>query len=268
MASIHCETSDGVTIVTLANDGKRNAITAEMWRQLPPLLSALGSDHAVRMLVLRGAGTDFSAGVDISEVEQVMFGKDRAGGALLTEAEDALAEFPKPTLAAIDGYCVGGGWELAAACDIRVASTRALFGVTPARLGILYPLSGLRRLVQITGPGPARHLLLTGELVDADTAARWGMITRVIDTDNFWTEIAALTAAITSRSLLSQAASSELIDLISADDPTLQDRAAHWDSIAAHSDESRIGIDAFFVRTPPHFTWTIETGNPRRPTSS
>lgn len=164
---------------------------------------------------------------------------------------------------AIDGYCVGGGWQLAAACHIRVASSRALFGVTPARLGILYPLSGLRRLVHLTGPGPARYLLLAGNLVDADTATRWGMISQVIDTEDFWDAVDGLSATITSRSLLSQRASNDLIDHIISTDTHTRDRDTYWNAVAASSRESRIGIEAFFARASPHFTWIDETETPQ-----
>src|SRR5690606_38205333 len=105
---------------------------------------------------------------------------------VMTEAENALAGFPKPTIAAIDGYCVGGGWELAGACDLRICSDRSTFGITPSRLGIVYPRSGLERVVAIAGPAVAKHLLFTGELVTAEVALGWGLVTKMLPAYAFW----------------------------------------------------------------------------------
>jgi enoyl-CoA hydratase/carnithine racemase len=226
-----------------------------MWDSFAPLLAELAVDDAVAVLVVRGAGTDFSAGADINDLEQILRDPQAGDGGHVTAGESALAAFPKPTIAAIDGFCVGGGWELAGACDIRLASERSTFGVTPARLGILYPLTGVTRLVQLVGPGVAKHLILSGELVDAATAERWGMVSRLLPVTGFWNAIAAFVDTLVSRSRLTQRASKELIDLIAAGDPALADRAGFWDAEVATSEEARIGAAAFLARTPPQFSW-------------
>ena len=131
------DVTDSVATVVVHHPGKRNAMTAAMWRSLPPLLDTLAADPAVRALVLTGEGGTFCAGADISTLRESA--SEAQGLAVL--AEEALAAFPKPTLAAIRGHCVGGGAQLAAACDLRFAEEGALFGVTPAKLGIVYPAS-------------------------------------------------------------------------------------------------------------------------------
>ena len=127
--------------------------------------------------------------------------------------------------------------------------------MTPARLGILYPLSGVQRLVQLVGPAVAKHLILSGELVDAETAARWGMVSRLLPAEGFWEAIDAFVQTVVGRSRLTQQASKELIDLIASDDHRVTERAAFWDAEVAASDEAAIGAAAFLAREAPAFGW-------------
>ena len=265
MAQLRVEVAGAVATLTIENAGKRNALTGAMWDSFAPLLAELASDDEVAALIVRGEGDDFSAGADITDLQQILRDPAAGDGGHVTAGETALATFPKPTIAAIDGYCVGGGWELAGACDIRLASDRSTFGVTPARLGILYPLSGVTRLVQLAGPAAAKHLILSGELVDAATAARWGMVSRLLPAEGFWEGIAAFVGTLVSRSRLTQQASKELIDLIAAGDPAasrLAERAAFWNAEVASSDEARIGAAAFLARETPLFGWRTAASSP------
>jgi enoyl-CoA hydratase/carnithine racemase len=258
MAELHVDIAGAIATLTIDNPCKRNAVTGAMWDSFAPLLAELARDDEVAALVVRGAGRDFSAGADISDLDQILRDPAAGDGGHVTAGETALAGFPKPTIAAIDGFCVGGGWELAGACDIRIASDRSTFGITPARLGILYPLSGVTRLVQLVGPAVAKHLILSGELVDAATAARWGMVSRLLPAEGFWDAVAAFVATLVTRSRLTQQASKELIDLISAGDSAasrLAERAAFWEGQVAASDEAHIGAAAFLTKTAPAFPW-------------
>ena len=255
MPQLRVAVAGPVATLTIDNAGKRNALTGAMWDAFAPLLAELAADTDVAALIVRGAGSDFSAGADITDLEQILRDPSAGDGGHVTAGEAALASFPKPTIAAIDGFCVGGGWELAGACDIRIASDRSTFGVTPARLGILYPLSGVTRLVQIAGPAVAKHLILSGELVDAATAERWGMVSRLLPAEGFWDGVAAFVSTLVTRSRLTQQASKELIDLIADRDPALADRAAFWDAEVAASDEARVGAAAFLARQSPRFPW-------------
>ncbi|MEO6115117.1 MAG: enoyl-CoA hydratase/isomerase family protein [Pseudolysinimonas sp.] len=255
MPELRVDVAGAVATLTIDNAGRRNALSGVMWDSFAPLLAPLAVDPAVAVLVVRGAGEDFSAGADIRDLDQILRDPGAGDGGHVTAGENALAAFPKPTIAAIDGYCVGGGWELAGACDIRLASERSTFGVTPARLGILYPLTGMTRLVQLAGPAAAKHLILSGELVDAATAARWGMVSRLLPVSGFWQSISAFVDTLVTRSRLTQQASKELIDLIATGDPALADRAAFWDSQVAASDEAGVGAAAFLAREAPQFPW-------------
>ncbi|MFF0739852.1 enoyl-CoA hydratase/isomerase family protein [Streptomyces sp. NPDC004111] len=239
---------DSVATVVLANPAKRNAMTAGMWRALPGLLAALADDPGVRALVLTGEGDTFCAGVDISTLR----GPGDAGGTpqeLAVVAEEALAAFPKPTLAAVRGYCVGGGNQLAAACDLRFAEEGALFGVTPAKLGIVYPSSSTRRLAALVGPSAAKYLLFSGELVDTARALRTGLVDEVLAVGQLDKRVAEFTRVLVGRSGLTQAAAKEFVD-------GRTDRDAYWEEQMAGSGDTAEGVAAFLERRAPRFGWT------------
>jgi enoyl-CoA hydratase/carnithine racemase len=222
--------AEGVATVVIRHPAKRNAMTAGMWEALPPLLDALAADPAVRVLVLTGDGGTFCAGADISTLR----GSPEKAQALAVRAEDALAAFPKPTLAAVRGHCVGGGAQLAAACDLRLAEEGALFGVTPARLGIVYPASSTRRLVSLVGPGTAKYLLFSGELIDAERALRTGLLDEVLPEGELGKRVTELTRVLASRSQLTQAAAKEFAN-------GRTDRDAYWAEQARGSGGGRGG---------------------------
>lgn len=259
MASLSVEQSGVVATLVIENAGTRNALSAELWQQFDSLLSGLAADASVKVLIVRGAGEDFSAGADIRELDRILHAPTGHDGGYLTQAENALARFPKPTIAAIDGYCVGGGWQLAAACDIRVASTRATFGVTPSRIGIVYPLSGIERLVSIAGPAVAKYLLFSGDLVSAATAERWGMVTSVVEATELWSEAASLAHRLAARSQLSIHAMKQIVDAVESTADASNGHAAsvneHWQGEVVESDDPAIGAAAFAAKQPPQFTW-------------
>lgn len=240
--------TDRVATVVIRHPAKRNAMTAAMWRALPPLLADLAVDPGVRALVLTGEGATFCAGADISTLR----GSSAEAQGLAVAAEEALAAFPKPTLAAIRGHCVGGGAQLAAACDLRLAEEGALFGVTPARLGIVYPASSTRRLVSLVGPATAKYLLFSAELIDTSRALRTGLVDEVLPVGDLDKRITSLTATLTTRSQLTQAAAKEY-----ADGHT--DRDTHWTSQALASTDTEEGVTAFLERRAPRFTWSVPT---------
>jgi len=237
--------ADSVATVVIHHPEKRNAMTAAMWRSLPPLLDTLAADPDVRALVLTGAGGTFCAGADISTLRE---SPEEAQG-LAVAAEEALAAFPKPTLAAIRGHCVGGGAQLAAACDLRFAEEGALFGVTPAKLGIVYPASSTRRLVALVGPSAAKYLLFSGELIDGGRALRTGLVDEVLPEGELDKRVAEFTRILVSRSQLTQAAAKEFAD-------GLTDRDGHWVEQARGSGDTAEGVAAFLERRQPRFTWT------------
>ncbi|MFD8147406.1 enoyl-CoA hydratase/isomerase family protein [Streptomyces sp. NPDC059708] len=242
-ATLRTSVSDGIATVTVSHPAKRNAMTAAMWRALPELLPPLAADPAVRVLVLTGAGATFCAGADISSLKG-----DEDPQALAVAAEEALAAFPKPTVAAIRGFCVGGGSQLAAACDLRFAEEGARFGVTPAKLGIVYPASSTRRLASLVGPAWAKYLLFSAELIEADTALRAGFLNELLPAGGLDGRVAEFARILATRSRLTQAAAKEFAD-------GRTDRDAYWSGQAAASGDTAEGVAAFLERRQPDFSW-------------
>ncbi|MCB5181908.1 enoyl-CoA hydratase/isomerase family protein [Streptomyces antimicrobicus] len=240
--------TDGVATIVISHPAKRNAMTAAMWRALPGLLDGLAADPQVRVVVLTGAGATFCAGADISSLTG-----DEDPQRLAVAAEEALAAFPKPTLAAVRGYCVGGGSQLAAACDLRFAEEGASFGVTPAKLGIVYPASSTRRLASLIGPAAAKYLLFSAELIDAERALRVGLVDELLPAGALAARVEAFTRILTARSQLTQAAAKEFAN-------GRTDRDGYWSEQARGSGDTAEGVTAFLERRTPRFGWTVPTG--------
>lgn len=182
--SLHLETTGHVAHIVIDRAAKRNAFTQAMWEALPGLVEAALADPAVRVIVLRAAEAGaFSAGADIAE-----FGEGSrdpawraANQAAIVRAQTKLSRAPKPTIAFVEGDCVGGGCGLAIACDLRVATANARFGITPAKLGLVYSLHDTKLLVDLVGPSQAKRILFTAQLLDAEEALRIGLIDMVGD---------------------------------------------------------------------------------------
>lgn len=241
------DVTDGIATITISNPRKRNAMTPGMWRQLPPLLDRFAADPTVRVLVLTGHGATFCSGADIGSLTH---GSDESKG-LAVAAEETLAVFPKPTLAAVRGHCVGGGCQLAVACDLRFAADGASFGVTPAKLGIVYAASSTERLVRLVGPATAKYLLFSAELIDTARALRTGLIDEAWPTDALDSRVAEFASVLSSRSQLTQAAVKEF-----AAGPATAARVAHWDRQARGCGDPAEGVAAFLERRPPRFFWS------------
>ena len=164
---------------------KRNALDMAMWEAIPPLLDRAVQDDTVRLLVVRAAEPGpFSAGADIAEL---LDNKDDSGWRAANQGaigrvQHILARLPLPTMAFVEGDCVGGGCGIALACDMRVATSSARFGITPAKLGLVYPLHDVKLLTDLVGPGQARRILFTGDLVAAQEALRIGLVEILADT--------------------------------------------------------------------------------------
>ena len=164
---------------------KRNAFTQVMWEALPVLLDEAMADDAVKVVILQSATTGvFCAGADIAEFGAGALDPEwrERNQQAISRAQIELTRAEKPVIAAIDGDCVGGGCGLSIACDMRVASPRARFGITPAKLGLVYSLHDTKLLVDLVGPAQAKRILFTAQLLPADEAQRIGLI-EILDTD-------------------------------------------------------------------------------------
>ncbi|HEY5896036.1 MAG TPA: enoyl-CoA hydratase [Burkholderiales bacterium] len=181
--SLVVEKRGAVGWVIFDQPAKRNAINDAMWRGIPPAMEKLGGDAEVRCIVFRGSGTEaFAAGADISEFDKV-----RAGHGAVAQYDDLLdrvlhsiQDSPKPTAAMIYGFCMGGGLEIALACDLRYCGTSAQFGVPAAKLGLAYNVEGHKRLLETVGHAYAREIMFLGRRYGAEDAARMGLVHRVL----------------------------------------------------------------------------------------
>jgi enoyl-CoA hydratase/carnithine racemase len=248
-APLRCDVAEGVGTITIDRPDKRNAMSAAMWRELPVLLERLAADPAVRVVVLTGAGGHFCAGADIGELADI------TAGDLATAAEEALAFFPKPTIAAVRGFAVGGGCQLAAACDLRFAADDARFGITPAKIGIVYPGETTGRLVQLVGPASAKYLLFSGELVDAAHALRIGLLDEVLPAADLDERVAGFARILASRSQLTQQGAKAIVNAAAAGALT-PELIEDWDRESRKGVDSAEGVAAFLERRAPRFTWT------------
>ena len=210
-------------------------------------------------LVVTGAGPSFCAGADISELlggtDPVDPMADLRRDNLAAQA--ALRAFPKPTVALIRGHCIGGGVEIAAACDLRFTDPTGVFGLPPAKVGIVYPPASIQALIDLVGPATAKYLLLSGELIDADAALRTGLVDRLVASAQLDAEVFRFAEVLASRSALTQRSVKEVVAALTAgrtDDA--EARAATWYRETITHGELAEGVAAFTERRPPRFGWT------------
>jgi enoyl-CoA hydratase/carnithine racemase len=250
-------TRDGaVATIWLNRPQKRNAMTYSMWVRLGELAVALGADPEVRVVVLRGSGEQFCAGADITELNIVRPPDERSFSQVNLDAEAALATLPKPTIAFISGDCIGGGCAMAIDCDMRIATSDARFGITPAKLGIVYPSASLERVTNLLGPSATKRLLFTGDLIDAEEARRVGLVDEVLDAASASGRLATLTGVLASRSLLTQAATKSMVAGVMTHGRVTDELRQRWIEVASRATDSAEGIAAFVDRRPAKFTWS------------
>jgi enoyl-CoA hydratase/carnithine racemase len=167
--------------IVLNQPEKRNALSQDMWAAIPGIISNAVANENVKVIILHGGTSGaFAAGADISEFSTVYSTQEaaRQSGEIIASALSAIETCEKPVIAAIEGACVGGGVSLAMAADLRIASTGALFGVTPGKLGLVYPAADTRRLIEAIGLAATKDLLYTGRLIKSDEAVRIRLIER------------------------------------------------------------------------------------------
>lgn len=246
---------DGIATLSIDNPARRNALDLEMWQAIPPIMAGLAADERVRVLVVRGAGGGpFASGADIAEFETVR--ADAAGGAAYEAANeaafDSLARLPQPTIAAIRGFCLGGGFGLALACDLRVAGADAVFGIPAGRLGVGYPPGAMRLVVQAVGAVAAKDLFFTARRIDAAEALRMGIVREVLPTAVLDSDVAGLARIVAANAPLTLRAAKAAIDAVSGvgapdADPVALARACF------DSEDYREGRAAFLAKRAPVF---------------
>lgn len=181
---IRLDTAAPLAEIVLSRPERRNALSVDMWAAIPGLVAEANANPDVKVILLHGGNAGaFAAGADISEFETIYATAEaaKASGQRIADALDAIETSEKPVIAAIEGACVGGGVSLAMAADLRVAGASAKFGVTPGKLGLVYPASDTRRLLAAIGPGATKDILFTGRIFTAGEARSIRLIDRLVD---------------------------------------------------------------------------------------
>ena len=244
----------GVARLRIDRPAKRNALASAHWAALERCLAEIHASDA-RLIVLEGVPGAFSAGADIDELGELLSNPSAfaANNAQVQRTQMALQRSPLTTIAVIDGVCVGGGLGLALACDFRLGSTRSRFGLSPAKLGLVYSPEDSRRLVNTVGLARAREMLLTGRLLFAATALEWGLLNRIAGDDGVDAALDTLLEELSSGSATARAGIKQVLAYLGGDA-----HADHASATAAFNDafasaDFAEGAAAFLAKRPPSF---------------
>lgn len=233
---------------------KRNALSVAMWAAIPARVAEAIADPNIKLLFVRGAGGVFAAGADISEmpevyatIEAALLNDEKIQGAMR-----ALEECPKPVIALIEGPCVGGGCGIALACDLRIGVEGSRYGVTPAKLGLVYGAGDTRRLIQAVGLSKAKDILFTGRLLDSAEALSCGLIDRLVTADQLDAVAEDYAAKIGAASVYSIRAQKQILAMLRGGcDDAAESRALFGASFSG--EDFKEGFAAFMEKRPAQF---------------
>lgn len=251
--------AEAVARLRISNPERRNALDHEILDALAEIMPQLNRGIETRCVMITGAPPVFSAGYDIAAISDDTFERDAE--ALVAHpfhaAMEAISHHPWPTLAAINGHCLGGGLELAITCDLRICASGAMLGMPPAKLGLIYGHTGLRKFLDTVGLARTKELFLTGRNFEAERAERIGLVNEVVSDDRLDHEAVQLAAAIAANAPLSMRGNKSAIDLLNAA-PVLSDQqeaglVALRESCFS-SEDFREGIRAFAEKRKPEWT--------------
>jgi enoyl-CoA hydratase/carnithine racemase len=251
--------AEAVARLSIDNPERRNALDHEILDAIAEAMPRLDRGIETRCVLITGAPPVFSAGYDIASIPEETFERDAE--ALVAhpfhDAIEAIAKHPWPTVAAINGHCLGGGLELAITCDLRICAAGAKLGMPPAKLGLIYGHTGLRRFLDAIGLARTKELFLIGRSYEATRAERLGLVNEVVDRDRLEADSVELAAEIAANAPLSVRGNKQAIGLLNAC-PELSDQqeagliALRESSFASH--DLREGIRAFGEKRPPQWT--------------
>ncbi|WP_296556806.1 enoyl-CoA hydratase-related protein [Pigmentiphaga sp.] len=245
----------GVLTLTLAHAGKLNALTAGMWRALATAMRDAANLPDLRAVVIRGAGGHFAAGADIGEFPVERSGVEavrRYHEQVIAPALRAIDDCPWPTVALVQGACVGGGLEIACCCDLRIAARSTRVGAPIARLGFPMAPAELAGLLAVAGRAVALELLLEGRILDAAEALAKGLLTRVVDDAELEAELARTLARIAAGAPLAATLNKRMVRRLQRPEPLQEAELAAFFSYSDTRDH-REGVAAFLEGRPPVF---------------
>jgi enoyl-CoA hydratase len=249
--------ADGVGIITFNNPEKRNAMSLDMWEGLGSALVELRDDPEVRVVIMVGAGDKaFVSGADISQFEKTRHNAEASEEYSKKSAAQRalLADYPKPTIACIRGFCLGGGMQVAMLADIRIASENSQFGIPAAKLGIAYGYDGLKHLVSLVGPSWARLIMYTGMRIDSAEGLRIGLVDRVVPDTELWSATSEIARTISGNAPLAiKAAKITIAQILKDPDKRDMDAIKQIGTACMDSEDFREGRRAFMEKRKPQF---------------
>jgi methylglutaconyl-CoA hydratase len=248
------EVRDGVATLTLNRPQAANALSLELVGALGHAFSRVRADQSVRAVILTGAGKAFCAGADLKERRTMTLEETRSFLRLLNSVVDAIAAFPRPVIASINGAAFGGGLEVALACDLRLAADSAELGLVETRLGIIPGAGGTQRLARIVGLAPAKELILTGRRIPAARAKELGIVSEVVPAAGLMAAAERLAAELAGAGPLAVSQAKKAID--GGFDLPLAEALVHERDcyeIVLESEDRNEGLAAFVEKRPPNF---------------
>ena len=251
--------AEAVARLTISNPDRRNALDHEILDAIAETIPQLDRGIETRCVLVTGAPPLFSAGYDIAGIPEQSFERDAE--ALVAHpfhaAMEAIARHPWPTVAAINGHCLGGGLELAITCDLRICAAGAKLGMPPAKLGLIYGHTGLRKFLDVVGPARTKELFLTGRNLEAARAEEIGLVNEVVADEELEHEAVALAAAVAENAPLSMRGNKHAIDLLNASAELTEQQEAGLVALREScfaSEDFREGIRAFAEKRRPQWT--------------
>ncbi len=241
--------------ITLNKEAKRNALSAQMWADLTQTISEAAKNAELKVLIVTGAGDHFAAGADISEFETLYATAETSAeiSSRISKAMNALAQFPKPTIAKIRGACVGGGCGLALACDIRIADNSAKFAITPGKLGLVYPFSDIERLINAVGLSYAKDILFSARLVQAKEAQKIGLVNKRVKQDELDKAVTDCAQEICDTSAQSNRQTKKMFLAYEAGQRGETPETEKWFLDGFSSEDFKEGYKAFLEKRKPNF---------------
>lgn len=255
MSEIRVERSDSIATVTLSNPGKLNALNLAMWDALTQAFTWLSQDETLRCVIVRGDGHNFAAGADVEEFPQVRGTMEqgmRYHTETIAQALQAISQCLHPTVAAIEGVCVGGGLEIACACDLRLAAPDSRFGIPISRLGFPLAPGELQQLLQLVGKAAVLEILLEGRVFDAEEARHKGLITRIAT--DVPVEARHTAQRIAQGAPLAARMNKHMVRRLAAQPETLSEQELRDAFAFLASHDYREGVQSFLDKRKPEFT--------------
>ncbi len=255
-ANLLFEAKDSIGIITLHRPKALNALNTEILQELSNLLDRIKEDKSLEIVIITGSGEKaFVAGADITEMQKLTAIEGRNFGKIGQDVFNKLESLPQPVIAAINGFALGGGCELAMACDIRIASEKAKFGQPEVSLGIAPGFGGTQRLPRLIGKGRAKELIFTGDIIDAGEAYRMGLVNKVVAPEELMNAAQVLAEKILSRApvavQLSKAAINEGLNMDLASGIAYE---AEIFGLCFATEDQKEGMTAFVEKRKPNFS--------------